>query len=176
MFVGARGSAPLTLMYCLNVTVRKSAEMLHDDTCKLFFTFAFIPPVTLTFCAFLSLLLISLLCFVSSLFFLPARPILLSVCLSVSASPASIPYANPFCSHSCIFTTFDFATFSDDQFLPPRCPLPSPPNPTFCTLPSLPIAQETIAPSFLLTPDPRAMWAGRPQTNPVTGGKPLLLA
>lgn len=145
-------------------------------TCKLFFTFAFFPPVTLTFCAFFSLLLISLPYFFSSLSFLPARPILAFVCLSVSALPPRILYAYPFCSYSCTFTIFDLVTFSDDQFPPPHCPLLSPPNPTFCTLPSLPIAQDIIAPSFLRIPDPRVMWAGRPQTNPVTGGKPLLSA
>lgn len=67
-------------------------------------------------------------------------------------------------------------TFHNDQFLPPHCPLPSPPNLTFCTLPSLPIAPAITAPSFSRIPDPRATWAGRPQVNPVTGGTPLLSA
>lgn len=75
---------------------------------------------------------------------------------------------------SCMLTLS--VTFYDDQFLPPHCPLPSPPNLTFCTLPSPPTAQAIIAPSFLQIPDLSVTWGGRPQTNPVTGGTPLVSA
>lgn len=69
-----------------------------------------------------------------------------------------------------------FVTFYNDQFLPHHCPLPSPPNLTFCILPSLAIARAITAPRFSRIPDPRVMWAGRPQMSPVTGGTPLLSA
>lgn len=129
--------------------------------------------MTLTFCAFLSLLPISL----PSVFFLVSSDLLVSLCcLSVCLSllcfliscmlPLSVLSPSP----------LQLVTFYNDQFLPPHSPLPSPPNLTFCTLPSLPIAPAITAPSFSRLPDPRVMWAGRPQMNPVTGGTPVLSA
>lgn len=53
--------------------------------------------MTLTFCAFLSLLPISLPYFFLSHSFGPARPILLSVRPSVSALLPHVLYANPVC-------------------------------------------------------------------------------
>lgn len=152
----------------MSVKLLKYSMMIHEN-CLLHLHF--FPPVTLTFCAFLSLLPISL----PSFSFAPCFSYLLVPfwCPPVSALPPRLPCASPFCCNSRTFTLFDRFTFSDDQFLPPRCPLPSPPNLTFCTLPSLPTVRDTTAPSFLQIPDPRVMRAGRPGTNPVAGGRAL---
>lgn len=68
--------------------------------------------------------------------------------------------------------------FPNKQSPPPRCPSPSPSNPTSSTLPSLPIAPASVTPSPLQIPDPSAMQAGSPETHAVIthGGPPLLPA
>lgn len=110
--------------------------------------------------------------FFLSCFFGPACLIVLSVCLSLLCFLIPWMLTLSLLSPS----PSQLVTFYNDQFLPPHCPSPSPPNLTFCTLPSLPIVPALTAPSSSRIPDPRVMWAERPQVNPVTGGTPLLSA
>lgn len=153
-------------MYCLYVTVLNTPLMRENCSLHLHFS----SDDTNILCISLSPSHFFAIFFLSC-FFGPAC-LIVSVCLCLLCFLTSCLLPLSLLSP----LPLQLVTFYNDQFPPPRCPLPSPPNLTFCTLPSPPIAPAITAPSFPPIPDPRVMWAGRPQVTPATGGTPLLSA